>query len=197
MESIQSGAHRAVPKNRPGGRIPDGLHRHLPEAQIRIPPGHHRSTPMRRSFRTHELHPARTQGFTLGWYALPRWGRNYMSRWVRDYMSRWGRDYMSRWVRDYMSRMHGPVGAFFAPTGRRIPAKGETLDRATPWEPCQTHPRVLKERRISRIGGSVTDRPLCGVPSERMNCISPAPRVAPRAGMHCPVGAGIACLVGA
>jgi hypothetical protein len=83
--------------------------------------------PMRRSFRTHELHPARTRGFTPGWYAWPRWGR------------------------DYMPRVHGPVWAFFAPTGRRIPAKGETLDRATPREPCPTHSRVLKERRISGI----------------------------------------------
>ena len=29
---------------------------------------------MRRSFRTHRLGVSRTQGFTLGWYAVPRWG---------------------------------------------------------------------------------------------------------------------------
>jgi hypothetical protein len=31
-------------------------------------------TAMRRSFRTHRLGVSRTQGFTLGWYAVPRWG---------------------------------------------------------------------------------------------------------------------------
>jgi hypothetical protein len=29
---------------------------------------------MRRSFRTHRFGVSRTQGFTLGWYAAPRWG---------------------------------------------------------------------------------------------------------------------------
>ena len=29
---------------------------------------------MRRSFRTHRFGVSRTQGFTLGWYAVPRWG---------------------------------------------------------------------------------------------------------------------------
>ena len=29
---------------------------------------------MRRSFRTHQFGVSRTQGFTLGWYAVPRWG---------------------------------------------------------------------------------------------------------------------------
>ena len=29
---------------------------------------------LRRSFRTHRLGVSRTQGFTLGWYAVPRWG---------------------------------------------------------------------------------------------------------------------------
>jgi hypothetical protein len=32
------------------------------------------STPMRRSFRTHPFCHGKTQGFTLRWYALPRWG---------------------------------------------------------------------------------------------------------------------------
>jgi hypothetical protein len=30
---------------------------------------------MRRSFRTHPVPDAYSQGFTLGWYALPRWGK--------------------------------------------------------------------------------------------------------------------------
>jgi hypothetical protein len=30
---------------------------------------------MRRSFRTHPIPDAYPQGFTLGWYALPRWGK--------------------------------------------------------------------------------------------------------------------------
>ena len=29
---------------------------------------------MRRSFRTHRFRMCRPQGFTLGWYAMPRWG---------------------------------------------------------------------------------------------------------------------------
>ena len=29
---------------------------------------------MRRSFRTHRFGVSHTQGFTLGWYAVPRWG---------------------------------------------------------------------------------------------------------------------------
>ena len=107
-----------------------------------------------------------------------------------------------------------------APKGQRIPAKGATLGRvkpwipipgggggmsaqfavsqrdtayqprATPWEPCPTHPRVLKERRISPKGGRVTDQPRCGVPSERIHCGFSDPRVPPWAGMPGSVGAG-------
>ncbi len=35
-----------------------------------------RSTPMRRSSRTHEWHPVVSQGCTLGWYAAPRCGNS-------------------------------------------------------------------------------------------------------------------------
>ena len=61
--------------------------------------------------------------------------------------------------------------------------------RATPWVCHAPNPRVLKERRISPNGGRVTDQPLCGVPSERMNGIPRIPRVAPWAGMHGSVAA--------
>jgi len=87
--------------------------------------------------------------------------------------------------------MRGSVGAYgqrhfpiFAPKGRRIPAKGETLDRATLWVGHAPDPRVLKERRISPNDGRVPDQPLCGVPSERMGFVPSVPRVAPWAGMH-------------
>ncbi len=58
--------------------------------------------------------------------------------------------------------------------------------RAPLWVGNASDPRVLKERRISPNGGRVSDRPRCGVPSERMNCHPHIPRVAPRAGMQSP-----------
>ena len=72
----------------------------------------------------------------------------------------------------------------------RMPQRGKAYQpRATPWEPCPTYPRVLKERRISPNGGRVTDQPRCGVPSERTRFAIPEPRVSPWAGMHGSVGA--------
>ena len=59
--------------------------------------------------------------------------------------------------------------------------------RATPWEPCPTYPRVLKERRIVRALDG--DAAICGVPSERENRRSEIPRALPWAGMHGSVGA--------
>jgi len=60
--------------------------------------------------------------------------------------------------------------------------------RATLWEPCPIHPRVLKERRISSHRPPAPE--LCGVPSERIHCGISVPRVAPWAGMRGSVGAG-------
>ena len=36
--------------------------------------GHWDEDAMRRSFRTRPILNAESQGFTLGWYAVPRWG---------------------------------------------------------------------------------------------------------------------------
>ena len=72
----------------------------------------------------------------------------------------------------------------------RLPQRGKAYQpRATLWVCNAPDPRVLKERRISPNGGRVPDQPRCGVPSERMNGIPRIPGVAPRAGMHGPVGA--------
>jgi len=41
-------------------------------------PTNARSPSMRRSFRTDESHVSHSRGFTPGWYARPRWGKNAM-----------------------------------------------------------------------------------------------------------------------
>ena len=68
-----------------------------------------------------------------------------------------------------------------APTGHRIPARGETPGLPTGMR------RVLKERRIDQ--GYPLAGPGCGVPSERIRFIDHPTRVAPWAGMRRPVGA--------
>lgn len=72
----------------------------------------------------------------------------------------------------------------------RLPQRGKAYQpRATLWVSGCANPRVLKERRISSIGGGVPDQPRCGVPSERERFTIPEPRVSPWAGMRGPVGA--------
>jgi hypothetical protein len=72
------------------------------------------------------------------------------------------------------------------------PQRGAAFQpRVQPWVQRPTQPRVLKERRIFADGGDVPDQPQCGVPSERIGFAVSIPRVAPWAGMHRPVGAGI------
>jgi hypothetical protein len=61
--------------------------------------------------------------------------------------------------------------------------------RVQPWELGFIGFRVLKERCITWIRPSAPDR--CGVPSEREFHGIAYPGVLPRAGMRCPVGAGI------
>ena len=56
--------------SRPSARRPRSCGARTRDAPFESPS----CTAMRRSFRTHRLGVYYTQGFTLGWYAVPRWG---------------------------------------------------------------------------------------------------------------------------
>jgi len=89
--------------------------------------------------------------------------------------------------------MRGPVGAkMWCPKGASA-----YQPRATPWNQCHPHSRVLTERRIPSAGQPMPDPHLCAVPSERMNHMIPISGVLPRAGMRGPVGAKMWCPKGA
>ena len=107
----------------------------------------------------------RSQGFTLGWYAMPRWGMGPKdnpdageapSQYGTDGDTRCRRCLVGIWNRHRIGHGNGVLGA---PKGHCIPAQGATLGLKDPMS------RVLKERRISRDGRPAWD--LCGVPSER------------------------------
>ena len=85
-------------------------------------------TGMRRSFRTHSHAPCESQGFTLGWYALPRWGKRRRQR------TGYGMP----------SSSHYRCTVFPSPNGACA-----YQPRVQPWVGNIDYIRVLKERRIS------------------------------------------------
>jgi|GEM_PF-3050352 len=134
-----------------------------------------RSILMRRSFRTHELHPAHTRGCTPGWYAIAPLGRRNAPK--GPCIPTKGE------TLDPIPGGGGGMSAGF-PMSQRDTAY---QPRATPWETGPYTTRALKERCIvrARVGGAT----ICDVPSERGDVCGIVPRALPWAGMRCSVGA--------
>jgi hypothetical protein len=94
---------------------------------------------MRRSFRTRVCFSGYSQGCTLGWYAMPRWGKEsetWSTVWNRKYGHMVGAPSSgnavdgpvteTRWARGIET-----IIVQYAPTGQRIPAQGIALRTAS------------------------------------------------------------------